>query len=68
MLTLKVLSLSIHSLKKCLYYLLVKLEQNHVVQTTQNFELFDKKFRFLKQLLTSIDAILEDVSVAETIV
>ena len=36
-------SLSIHSLKKCLYHMLVKFEQNRMVQTTRNFELFDKK-------------------------
>ena len=40
--------------------MLVKFEQNCMVQTTQNFELFDKK--------TNVDAILEDVFVAEIIV
>ena len=50
--------------------MLVKFEQNRVVQITQNFELFDKKPGLLKPFLTKrwFDAILEDVSVAETIV
>ena len=30
-------------LKKCLYHMLVKFEQNRIVYTTRNFELFDKK-------------------------
>ena len=30
-------------LKKGLYHMLVKFEQNCMVQTTQNFELFDEK-------------------------
>ena len=29
-------------LKKCLFHMLVKFEQNRLVQTTRNFELFDK--------------------------
>ena len=34
---------SLHAfLKKCLYHMPVKFEQNCMVQTTQNFELFDK--------------------------
>ena len=34
---------SLHTfLKKCLYHMLVKCEQNCMVQTTKNFELFDK--------------------------
>ena len=33
--------------KKCLYHMLVKFEQNRMVQTTQNFELFDTKPGFL---------------------
>ena len=37
-------------LKKCLYHMLVKFEQNRMVQTTQNFELFDKKPRFFKTI------------------
>ena len=32
--------------------MLVKFEQNHVVQTTRNFELFDKKSGFMKPFLT----------------
>ena len=35
---------SLHtSLKKCLYHMLVNFEQNCMVQTTRNFELFDTK-------------------------
>ena len=35
---------SLHTfLKTCLFHMLVKFEQNCMVQTTQNFELFDKK-------------------------
>ena len=35
---------SLHTfLKECLYHMLVKFEQNCIVQTTRNFELFDKK-------------------------
>ena len=49
--------------------MLVKFEQNLMVQSTWNFELFDKKPRFFKPfLLQSDDTILEDVPVAETIV
>ena len=32
--------------------MLVKFEQNRMVQTTRNFELFDKKPGFLKSFLT----------------
>ena len=47
--------------------MLVKFEQNRTVQTTRNFELFDKK---KNQVFVTIwvDAILEDISVAEIIV
>ena len=38
-----------------------------MVQTTRNFELFDKNWVFQNHFLQSVDAILEDVSVAETI-
>ena len=38
-----------------------------MVQTTQNFELFDKKPGFKNYFWQSNDAILEDVSVADTI-
>ena len=41
--------------------MLVEFEQNCMVQTIPNFELFDKKW-------LNIDAILEDVSGTETIV
>ena len=35
---------SLHKfLYKCLYHMLVKFDQNRMVQTTRNFELFDKK-------------------------
>ena len=47
----------------------VEFEQNRIVQTTRNLELFDKKLGVLKSFLTKrIDFILEDVSVTETIV
>ena len=45
--------------------MLVKYEQNRTVQTTRNFELFDKHLGFLKPFLISVDAILEAVSVVE---
>ena len=45
--------------------MLVKFEQNHMVQTVQNFVVFDKKWLTIGQ---SVDAILEDVPVTETIV
>ena len=46
--------------------MLVKLKQNRMVRTIQNFELFDIKG---KSFLTKrVDAILEDGSVTETIV
>ena len=60
---------SLHAfLKRCLYHILVKFEQNHMVQTKRNFELFDKNWIFWNQFCQSVDAILEDVSVTETIV
>ena len=46
--------------------MLVKFKQNWMVQTTRNFELLDKKRVFFFR--QSVEAILEDVSVAETIV
>ena len=70
---------SLHKLfDKYLDHLLVKFEQNYMVQTTRNFEVFDKKTKqnktkqekkksSFKPFLQSIDASLEDVSVAETI-
>ena len=39
---------ALHTLKKCLYHLLVKFEQNCMVQTTRNLELFDKRPGLLK--------------------
>ena len=49
--------------------MLVQFEQNFMVQTTRNFELFDKKMSILKSLLTKRwRHFLEDISVAETIV
>ena len=47
--------------------MLVKFEQNLMVQTIKNFELFDKKkngYHFWR----GVDAILEDLSVTENIV
>ena len=41
--------------------MLVKFEQNRMVQTTQNFELFDKKLGFYNHFWQRVDAILEDV-------
>ena len=46
--------------------MLMKFEQNHMIETTKNFELFDKKM--VNHFWQSVDAILEDVSVSETIV
>ena len=46
--------------------MLSKFEQNRMVRTIQNIELFDKKW--LTIFLQSVDAILEEVSVTETIV
>ena len=47
--------------------MLEKFEQNHMVRTIQNFELFDKK-KMVNHFKQSIDAILEDVPVIETII
>ena len=52
----------------CLDHVLVKFEQNRMVKSIQNFKLFDRKPGFLKLFLPSFDAILEEVSVSETIV
>ena len=62
---------SLHTfLQKCLYHMLVKFEQNRMVKTTRNVELFDKKQVFENHFWQSANAILEGVSVteAETIV
>ena len=49
--------------------MLVKFEQNCMVQTTRNFELFNKNFQiFYNHFWQRVDASLEDVSVAEIIV
>ena len=47
--------------------MLVKFEQNRMVENTQNFVLFDKNGFLKKNFWQSADAILEDVCVAETI-
>ena len=39
--------------------MLVKFEQNRMVRTTQNFDLFDKKL--VNHIWQSFDAILEDI-------
>ena len=49
-----------------LYHMLVKFEQNRMVWTIQNFEIFDKNWLII--FWQSVDALLEDVSVTETIV
>ena len=50
-------------------HMMVKFEPNRVVQNVQNVEVFDKKPSFkYKYFSQSIDAILQDVSVDETIV
>ena len=46
--------------------MLVEFEQNRMARTIQNFELFDKKM--VNNLWQSVDAILEDFSVTETII
>ena len=51
---------------KYLDHMLVKFEQNRIVRTIQNFEQFVKKM--VNHFWQSVDAILEDVSVTETIV
>ena len=50
---------------KYLNHMLVEFEQNRMVWSIQTFELFDKKMVF--HFWQSVDAILEDVSVIETI-
>ena len=52
--------------------MLVKFEQNCMVQTIHNFDLFDKKKKKKKKRVNhfwqSVDAILEEVSMTDTIV
>ena len=50
-----------------------QLNRTRIVQTTRNFELFEKKQKqtkiiFYNHFWQRVDAILEDVSVAEVIV
>ena len=45
--------------------MLVKFEENRKVRTIQNFELFGKKM--VDHFWQSVDAILKDVTVTETI-
>ena len=61
---------SLHTLfDKHFNQMLVKFEQNRTVRTIQNFELFDKKkYGYNNHLWQSVDAILDDVSVTETII
>ena len=51
---------------KFLDHMLVKFEQNRMVRTIQNFELWQKWLTM--HFWPSVDAILQDVSVTETIV
>ena len=46
--------------------MLVKFEQNRMVRTIENYEVFEKKV--VNHFLQSVDAILEDVSVAATVI
>ena len=49
--------------------MLVKFEQNRMVQTSRNCELFWQETVFFKNhYWQNVDAILEDVSVAKTII
>ena len=45
----------------------MEFEQNRMVRTTRNFELFDNKQTKQNHFLYSVGAILETCSVAETI-
>ena len=57
---------SLHtSFDEYLYHILVKFEQNHIVRTSQSFDFWQQMVNHFWQ---SLDAISEDVSVAETIV
>ena len=47
---------------------MVKLEPNRMVRNVQNFELYDKKVTFLKPFWQSVDAVLQGVCAAKTIV
>ena len=48
--------------------MLVKFEQNRMVQTTRNFELFDKNRFSYNHFWQKVDTILGHVSVAEIII
>ena len=48
--------------------MLVEFEQNRMVQTTRNFELFDKNRVFYNNFWQRVEAILKDVSVAKIVV
>ena len=56
------------SLLECLYHMLVKFVPNCMVQTTRNFELFDKKAFFKIIFNKALNAILKNVSEDEIIV
>ena len=47
--------------------MLMKFEQNRMIQTVRNFELFDKK-KMVNKFGKSVDSNLEDAFVAKTIV
>ena len=47
--------------------MLAKFEPNRMFKNVQNFKFYDKKHSFLSRL-KSVDAILQQVSIAETIV
>ena len=47
--------------------MLVKFEQNQMIQNTQNFELFGKKLVYHVNFRHIVVAILKEVSVSETI-
>ena len=60
---------SLHTLfDTYLDFMLTKFEVNRMVQNVQYVELFDKIPSFKKTFLTNVDAILQDVSIPETIV
>ena len=48
--------------------MLVKFEQNRMVRTIRNFDLFDKKWLTILIFWQIVDTILKDVFVAKTIV
>ena len=61
---------NIGSLKYYLFYLkLVKFEQNWMIQTTQNLDLFDKKLFTMLTIfdILAVGAILKEISVSKTI-